>query len=104
MGCDAELIIMFLGRGPSSEPDPVSSAASEARDASPGEPAAEATLERGGHAIDLLLEASRYSAPLARLGKIRGAGVTDMRFAKRGGRGTGRGVTASAWGWATSTR
>jgi pimeloyl-ACP methyl ester carboxylesterase len=39
-----------------------------------------APLERGGHWIDMLLEVSRYSAPLARLGKIRSAGVTDMRF------------------------
>jgi pimeloyl-ACP methyl ester carboxylesterase len=37
-------------------------------------------LERGGHWVDLLLGISRYSAPLARLGKIRSAGVTDMRF------------------------
>ena len=45
-----------------------------------GSPHHGAPLERGGHWIDLLLGASRYSAPLARLGKIRSAGVTDMRF------------------------
>ena len=28
----------------------------------------------------MLLEVSRYSAPLARLGRIRSAGVTDLRF------------------------
>jgi len=39
-----------------------------------------APLERGGHWLDVLLEVSRYSAPFARLGKIRSAGVTDMRF------------------------
>ncbi|ABS27386.1 triacylglycerol lipase [Anaeromyxobacter sp. Fw109-5] len=39
-----------------------------------------APLERGGHWIDVLLEVSRYSAPLARLGKLRSAGVTDLRF------------------------
>ena len=39
-----------------------------------------APLERGGHWIDVLLEISRYSAPLARLGRLRSAGVTDMRF------------------------
>jgi hypothetical protein len=44
-----------------------------------GTPHHGAPLERGGHWIDLLLGASRYSAPLARLGKIRSAGVTDMR-------------------------
>jgi pimeloyl-ACP methyl ester carboxylesterase len=37
-------------------------------------------LERGGHWVDVLLEVSRYSAPFAQLGKIRSAGVTDMRF------------------------
>ena len=45
-----------------------------------GSPHHGAPLERGGHWIDRLLGASRYSAPLARLGKIRSAGVTDMRF------------------------
>jgi hypothetical protein len=30
--------------------------------------------------VDVLLGVSRYSAPLARLGMIRSAGVTDMRF------------------------
>lgn len=37
-------------------------------------------LERGGNWIDVLLEGSRYSAPLAKLGRIRSAGVTDLRF------------------------
>ncbi len=45
-----------------------------------GSPHHGAPLERGGHFVDLLLGISRYSAPLARLGKIRSAGVTDMRF------------------------
>jgi len=45
-----------------------------------GSPHHGARLERGGNLVDLLLGASRYSAPLARLGKIRSAGVTDMRF------------------------
>jgi hypothetical protein len=45
-----------------------------------GSPHHGAPLERGGHWVDLLLGISRYSAPLARLGKIRSAGVTDMRF------------------------
>jgi hypothetical protein len=45
-----------------------------------GSPHHGAPLERGGHWVDLLLGASRYSAPLARLGRIRSAGVTDMRF------------------------
>jgi pimeloyl-ACP methyl ester carboxylesterase len=45
-----------------------------------GSPHHGATLERGGNWIDLMLGLSRYSAPLARLGKIRSAGVTDMRF------------------------
>jgi pimeloyl-ACP methyl ester carboxylesterase len=45
-----------------------------------GTPHHGAPLERGGNWIDMLLEVSRYSAPLARLGKIRSAGVTDLRF------------------------
>ena len=39
-----------------------------------------APLERAGSWVDVLLGVSRYSAPLARLGKIRSAGVTDLRF------------------------
>jgi pimeloyl-ACP methyl ester carboxylesterase len=45
-----------------------------------GSPHHGAALERGGNWIDLLLGANRYSAPLARLGKIRSAGVTDLRY------------------------
>jgi pimeloyl-ACP methyl ester carboxylesterase len=45
-----------------------------------GSPHHGAPLERGGNWIDVLLGVTRYSAPLARLGKIRSAGVTDMRF------------------------
>lgn len=36
-------------------------------------------LERGGNWVDLLLGISPYTAPLARLGKIRSAGITDLR-------------------------
>jgi pimeloyl-ACP methyl ester carboxylesterase len=36
-------------------------------------------LERGGNRIDFLLGVSPYTAPLARLGKIRSAGITDLR-------------------------
>ena len=36
-------------------------------------------LERGGHEIDVLLEAVPYAAPFARLGRVRSAGITDMR-------------------------
>ena len=36
-------------------------------------------LERGGHAIDVLLEAVPYAAPFARLGRVRSAGITDLR-------------------------
>lgn len=45
-----------------------------------GTPHHGAPLERGGHWIDVLLEVSRYTAPFARLGQIRSAGVTDLRF------------------------
>jgi pimeloyl-ACP methyl ester carboxylesterase len=45
-----------------------------------GTPHHGAPLERGGNWIDVLLGVSPYSAPLARLGKIRSAGITDLRF------------------------
>jgi pimeloyl-ACP methyl ester carboxylesterase len=45
-----------------------------------GSPHHGAPLERGGSWIDVLLDISRYSAPLGRLGRIRSAGVTDMHF------------------------
>jgi pimeloyl-ACP methyl ester carboxylesterase len=37
-------------------------------------------LERGGNWFQSVLGFSAYSAPFARLGKIRSAGITDMRF------------------------
>lgn len=45
-----------------------------------GTPHHGAPLERGGNWFEVVLGLSRYSAPLARLGRIRSAGVTDMRF------------------------
>jgi pimeloyl-ACP methyl ester carboxylesterase len=45
-----------------------------------GSPHHGSALERGGHWIDVLLGISHYSAPLARLGRMRSAGVTDLRF------------------------
>jgi hypothetical protein len=44
-----------------------------------GSPHHGAPLERGGNWIDRLLGISPYSAPLSRLGKLRSAGVTDLR-------------------------
>lgn len=44
-----------------------------------GTPHHGAPLERAGAVADLLLEISPYSAPLARLGKARSAGIKDMR-------------------------
>jgi hypothetical protein len=37
-------------------------------------------IERGGNIIQLLLGVSSYSAPIARLGRLRSAGVTDLRY------------------------
>jgi pimeloyl-ACP methyl ester carboxylesterase len=45
-----------------------------------GTPHHGAPLERAGNWAALLLGVSRYSAPIARLGRIRSAGVTDMRY------------------------
>jgi pimeloyl-ACP methyl ester carboxylesterase len=56
-----------------------------------GSPHHGAPLERAGHGVDLLLGAtpftSRYTAPLARLGRIRSAGITDLRHGLRDAEG-----------------
>ena len=44
-----------------------------------GTPHHGAPMERGGNWIDTLLGISPYTAPLSRLGKIRSAGITDLR-------------------------
>ena len=45
-----------------------------------GTPHHGAPLERGGHVVDRLLASNRLTAPLARLGQIRSAGITDLRY------------------------
>ena len=45
-----------------------------------GTPHHGAPLERAGHWLDRLMEASPYSAPLTRLGKSRSAGISDLRY------------------------
>jgi len=45
-----------------------------------GTPHHGAPLERGGPWLDAALGVSRYSAPIARLGRLRSAGITDLRF------------------------
>ena len=45
-----------------------------------GTPHQGAPLERAGHGVDVLLSAAPYAAPLARLGKLRSAGINDMRL------------------------
>jgi len=45
-----------------------------------GTPHHGAPLEKGGNHIDALLELSPFSAPFARLGKIRSSGITDLRY------------------------
>lgn len=44
-----------------------------------GTPHQGAPLERAGHGVDRLLAALPYAAPLARLGKVRSAGINDLR-------------------------
>jgi pimeloyl-ACP methyl ester carboxylesterase len=44
-----------------------------------GSPHQGAPLERGGNIVTELLPISSYSAPLARLAKLRSVGITDMR-------------------------
>ncbi len=45
-----------------------------------GTPHQGAPLERAGHGVDLLLGAAPYATPLARLGKVRSAGINDLRL------------------------
>jgi pimeloyl-ACP methyl ester carboxylesterase len=45
-----------------------------------GSPHHGAPLERGGHGLDRALEISPYVVPFRRLGRIRSAGITDLRF------------------------
>jgi hypothetical protein len=47
-----------------------------------GSPHHGAPLERLGNGVDALLAASRYSAPFARIGHVRSAGVTDLRYGR----------------------
>jgi hypothetical protein len=44
-----------------------------------GTPHHGAPLERAGNWVDILLGGTPYAAPLARLGKVRSAGITDLR-------------------------
>ena len=44
-----------------------------------GTPHHGAPLERGGNWVDVILGATPYTAPFARLGKVRSAGITDLR-------------------------
>ena len=44
-----------------------------------GTPHHGAPLERAGHGVDILLSAAPYAAPLARLARVRSAGIMDMR-------------------------
>lgn len=44
-----------------------------------GTPHHGAPLERAGHGADWLLASNAFSAPFARLGRIRSAGITDLR-------------------------
>jgi len=44
-----------------------------------GTPHHGAPLEQAGHWVDIVLGATPYAAPFARLGKVRSAGITDLR-------------------------
>jgi pimeloyl-ACP methyl ester carboxylesterase len=47
-----------------------------------GSPHHGAPLERAGNWVDIVLGATPYAAPFARLGKLRSAGITDLRHGK----------------------
>ena len=44
-----------------------------------GAPHQGAPLERGGHGVEMLLSASPYTVAFTRLGRLRSAGITDLR-------------------------
>jgi pimeloyl-ACP methyl ester carboxylesterase len=44
-----------------------------------GTPHQGAPLESAGHGVDVLLAATPYAAPLARIGQVRSAGINDLR-------------------------
>jgi pimeloyl-ACP methyl ester carboxylesterase len=54
-----------------------------------GTPHHGAPLEKAGHGVDVLLGATPFSAPFARLGKLRSAGILDLRHGH---------VQAADWG------
>lgn len=45
-----------------------------------GTPHHGAPLERAGNIVDIVLGSTPFTAPLARLGQLRSAGITDLRF------------------------
>jgi len=45
-----------------------------------GTPHHGAPLERAGNSVDVVLARAPYTAPFARLGQLRSAGITDLRF------------------------
>lgn len=47
-----------------------------------GSPHHGAPLEKAGHWLDVVLGATPYAAPFTRLGRIRSAGITDMRHGR----------------------
>ncbi len=62
-----------------------------------GTPHRGAPLERGGHWLERLLRVSPYSAPFARLGAIRSAGITDLRHGRIDDRATSESVPDTPW-------
>jgi pimeloyl-ACP methyl ester carboxylesterase len=45
-----------------------------------GTPHHGAPLEKAGHGVDILLSSTPYSKPFAKLGQLRSAGITDLRY------------------------
>jgi pimeloyl-ACP methyl ester carboxylesterase len=54
-----------------------------------GTPHHGAPLERSGHWFDLILGATPFAAPFAKIGKIRSAGITDLRHGGSAADGSG---------------
>lgn len=67
-----------------------------------GTPHHGAPLERGGHWLDFVMDLSPYSAPFTQIGKMRSAGITDLRHGLSGPHHTPLPLPAGPRCWAVA--
>lgn len=65
---------------PAESPEPPTWRAKLTRLVCLGSPHHGAPLERGGNWLQVVLGVSRYTAPIGNMGKLRSAGITDLRY------------------------